>query len=646
MVVASRIAMPDNVDKLTPVASSPAGNVTSSSAPPVSSVPSVPSSDVAGPSNAHVAPPSSSAADAMMSSLVDTVRARAPVASVAALIIPSTPSEYNRYTGTVIGNVNEVVGSEPEELLGSLELVMPRRDSRCLVRTVWSLRARGSFHWDDIVASSRADVKRVRDLANFVGTAGVTCTERYMDYVRGAYQIPSWVRCDRLFLVDASDAKYVELVERYLFYPTRPYPGFCDRTSRDALVRTEAIRLRKTSYSLMCGTSVSISFRHYSVRRGPLTREYEVNMGTRAANRTSLMILWSRFPLMPVEVLFAMPPQGLSVRLPRVAYYFSLRVRDESNEVRIRYDAAFMIDWAHSVANALKLEIENTRRVWTCSDECIAFLSRVESLEDFYVDSVGDFVSCVSFRSLVGQLRRVRMLPLSSLVSRLDDLSRATVTWAIVNAVDGSIVPTPATTDFRETRTPRSIASPVTSLSSRSPLDAVIPDEQLRTEPLWAAVFVNEAVRVSGWRVRDVIESSVNRAGASESRVKKLSSELTEAKHGLKISDVKRDSLREEIDRILSRNRGDGERDVAPRWTARRYRDDYDNEEDVRDRDTRDRDYDPYESDRVRRVAEGKLRRLDSRFDTDRSRGDGERDDRYRDDDYYRGGPSGGGVSR
>ena len=125
-----------------------------------------------------------------------------------------------------------------------------------------------------------------------------------------------------------------------------------------------------------------------------------------------------------------------------------------------------------------------------------------------------------------------------------------------------------------------------------------------------------------------------------------MSGELTEAKHALTISVVKRESLREEIDRILSRNRGDGERDLAPRWTARRYRDDYDNEEDVRDRDTRDRDYDPYEPDRVRRVMEGKRCRQDSRYDTDRSRGEGERDDRSRDDDYYRGDHSGGGLSR
>ena len=46
---------------------------------------------------------------------------------------------------------------------------------------------------------------------------------------------------------------------------------------------------------------------------------------------------------MSVEILSAMPPQGLSVCLPRVAYYFWLRVRDESDDVRMRYDDAFMI---------------------------------------------------------------------------------------------------------------------------------------------------------------------------------------------------------------------------------------------------------------------------------------------------------------
>ena len=81
-----------------------------------------------------------------------------------------------------------------------------------------------------------------------------------------------------------------------------------------------------------------------------------------------------------------MPPQGLPVRLPFVPCYSSLRVHHGPDDVRIRYDAALMIEWARSVATELKLEIGKHRRVWTCSDECIAFLARFENLDDFYVD--------------------------------------------------------------------------------------------------------------------------------------------------------------------------------------------------------------------------------------------------------------------
>ena len=102
---APRNTMPADVDIVTPVASSFAGNDTSNAVPPVASVPSIPSSfpapssNVAGPSTAPVATPSSAASDAMMTSLFDTVRSRAPVVPVVAPIVPSTPSVYTRCTG-------------------------------------------------------------------------------------------------------------------------------------------------------------------------------------------------------------------------------------------------------------------------------------------------------------------------------------------------------------------------------------------------------------------------------------------------------------------------------------------------------------------------------------------------------------------
>ena len=109
--------------------------------------------------------------------------------------------------------------------------------------------------------------------------------------------------------------------------------------------------------------------------------------------------------------------------------------------------------------------------------------------------------------------------------------------------------------------------------------------------------------------------------------------------------------MREENDRIKSRSHGDGGGDVLFRWTSRPYRDEYDKEEDVCVRDTHDRHCDPYELDRTRRTADVKRRRMHSRFDNDRRGGEGERDycsrsDYGRDEDCYRGDPSGGGVNR
>ena len=80
------------------------------------------------------------------------------------------------------------------------------------------------------------------------------------------------------------------------------------------------------------------------------------------------MLPFTRFPPPPVEVLGVFPPQGLSVRLPRVAFYFSNCVESTTSEsIRIRYEVALLLEWAHSVAAPLTLEIETNARVWKCA---------------------------------------------------------------------------------------------------------------------------------------------------------------------------------------------------------------------------------------------------------------------------------------
>ena len=319
-------------------------------------------------------------------------------------------------------------------------------------------------------------------------------------------------------------------------------------------------------------------------------------MATRLQNRTLLMLPFSRFPPLPVEVVGALPPQGLSVHLPPVAFYFANCVQSAPESVRIRYEVAFLLEWAHSVAAALTLEIETNARVWKCSAECIDFLESFSSLDDFFVEAVNRFVVSVSFRSLVGKLRRVHEFTAAELTTRQDYPSGVTVAWAVIDPNDGSVVPPAMSTRVAPRvshRAPR-VAPPVITSSSppsHSSLETVIPEAHIRMEPMWGPVFASEAVRVSGWRVRDLIEQVVARIGVVEAKGRDVAVELRNTKEQLVIANTTVTTLREEGNRF---------RDRAPprllprrQYSARRV----DSSDDYDDYDRADRGRDDYRED-------------------------------------------------
>ena len=147
------------------------------------------------------------------------------------------------------------------------------------------------------------------------------------------------------------------------------YPGLGDRSLRDVVFRLGCFRPWKTSYSLMKGSHLCISYRDFFTLRAKLEDAYDVMKAGRLQNRTLTMLPFSRFPPLPVEVLGALPPQGLSVHLPRVAFYFANCMKSSPELVRIRYEVAFLLEWSHSVAAALTLEIVTNAPIWKCSAE-------------------------------------------------------------------------------------------------------------------------------------------------------------------------------------------------------------------------------------------------------------------------------------
>ena len=104
-------------------------------------------------------------------------------------------------------------------------------------------------------------------------------------------------------------------------------------------------------------------------------------------------------------------------------------------------------------------------------------------------------------------------------------------------------------------RVPR-VAPPAVSSSSPpsySSLETVIPDAHIRTEPMWGPVFASEAVRISGWRVRDEIDKLVARIGLVEARGRDVAVEIRNTKEKLVIANTKVTTLREEADRYRDR---------------------------------------------------------------------------------------------
>ena len=86
--------------------------------------------------------------------------------------------------------------------------------------------------------------------------------------------------------------------------------------------------------------------------------------------------------------------------------------------VRIRHEIAFLLEWVHSVAAAMTIEIETNALVWKSSVECIEFLDIFSSLHNFFVEAVNRSVVSVSFRSSVGKLHRVHEFTAAGLLNR------------------------------------------------------------------------------------------------------------------------------------------------------------------------------------------------------------------------------------
>ena len=150
----------------------------------------------------------------------------------------------------------------------------------------------------------------------------------------------------------------------------------------------------------------------------------------------------------------------------------------------------------------------------------------------------------------------------------------------------------------------------------------------IRTESMWGPVLASEAIRVSEWRVRELIYQLVARIGVVEAKGRDVALELRNTKEQLVIANTKETTLREEADRF---------RDRAPPPLLPRRQDSarrVDRSDDYDDYDRADRGRDDYSEDgryyRGSSYAPEKRRCSEVYADRDDPYGDNDRTDDYR----------------
>ena len=221
--------------------------------------------------------PISAPVDPTMAALFDTVRARSS-ASVAPPSGPvSTPLGYVCFTGIVRRSVG-VTTNDPEGVVHAPAETSDRLLKSILKRPGWAECALIGFSWDDVRESQRSEIVRIRQVAESVGSSATVHTGRYLDLVEGSFVIPPAIRCERMFLLYGSDAKYVNSMEQYLFGGHVGYPGLADRSLRDVVIRSGDVPAWKKSYSVTNGSRVCVPYRDFSVLRGKVSHAYDVMM--------------------------------------------------------------------------------------------------------------------------------------------------------------------------------------------------------------------------------------------------------------------------------------------------------------------------------------------------------------------------------
>ena len=363
------------------------------------------------------------------------------------------------------------------------------------------------------------------------------------------------LECGPAFLADPADAIYVEKMNAYLFCGEGRHPMMTEDRDRTIVVRKTDPRQWKTVFAFLVGTGRLVSFQDYTYFREPGAHETDLRMSGRFEVRTRLVVPFDKLPEVPMCMVGRIPPRGLAVRSPRVAYYFGATVDTRCKPVKMRYATAYVLEWSHAVVAALTLEHRMYCRVWVCEERCFEVLRKFVSFEDFEVDAVWHAVAQMSFRRIVALSDEARGLSHPYLENRVDYPSGLSVSWGVVRLGSSEFV------------VPVSRSTVRGGTSGRSPLNLLIRDPVLRGSPSWEMALPGDEVCGSGWPVRNVLDVLAGRVNRYYSLKRDAEDELDALRANVEALSERNTRLRKEngelrrrsvVDPLVKRRRGNG----------------------------------------------------------------------------------------
>ena len=284
-------------------------------------------------------------------------------------------ANYLRFTGRIRCTTSEgaVVDS-----VGTVETALEtwRLVPGVVDESRWALFPRRELLWEDVCRLSRWDVRMAVWVAIQNAEVRGQVVDRVIRESVRSFQVPEELACDRAFLGDPADAAYVEKMIDFLLCGVGRHPLMTDDRSCNIVVRETDPRQWKTSFALLAGRGRLVRFQDYTYVREPGAHETDVRMSGRFEDRIRLLIPFEEFPEVLKCVAGIIPPRGLAVRCPCVAYYSGAVVETQDDSVKKRYATSYVLECAHTVAASLTAGHVAYNRVWVCEERCVEFLRK------------------------------------------------------------------------------------------------------------------------------------------------------------------------------------------------------------------------------------------------------------------------------